>query len=1851
MILGDVLHSDMRCNNDEQTFQGKEGVESQKPETLVLSKGSLELSNKNGHRVPPEWIQPSEFASDLQPVRSPTSHVEDEQSRLRAAASAAGGDSSSQLDHRGDPQSHHRDQGGAWHGTRDRSQLHSTSHPHDRDEQGQQEEGRLGQLCGTQPGRPCHQQHDHCPDSACGHQKDLHDHQSQRFRPRGLWRALCSDLRSTPPVSGGLCGVGQEDCQGRGLRLQAGSPCFLVGDSGPVPSSSFNEANCPGHQGHGGKAQDLQPPRGGEPRVSCKVSGSQEFHRELHSPTSELSRIQRCLQFSRDSDGYDQGPEGRDPGDEGDPGRKSPSQEERKGGCQHELLQPGLPVEDHSEPPSFGTSRVKRYEESGRLSLYGEWCPLPEQKSRQLGHEAESLLVNAFDTLVSDGRLKLLEVACSPNSVLSETMHKITKSESSARRCSLFNGYDLGTNDGIHKVIQDIDQLHPEHVWLSPECGPFSVMQNINRRNESQKQQLTDKRREALKQYVGCTLIYNYCVQRGIHVTWEWSQSCQAWRLPMLQELVRRIQPFFAVVRGCRINLRSSKGDFLSKGWKLMTTHQLLSKRMNLPCQCPPSVLHAKCEGSETAKTAFYTKEFAERVCKAVLQGLEKQDVLKELKGETTLVEGFGNGVVCMCHEGSNHNAKLTCGACTSDTHQVIRGKTKADQGSSRPPNSKDPKEEYGLVGEGDPGDPEVRDERLEGHLSKEEIRRKLYLLHAATGHGPTRHLIQSLRRRGVHARVLEEARKFECQVCKEKQRSQPRPRSSLEPQPPKWSTVACDMGSFEHPQTKVKYQFLIVIDEGSRFRVGRILGEGKKYHVGAAQFLETFRECWAQYFGLPHTLRVDPDGTFRSAAVEEFCDRHQIFLDVIPGEAHWKLAACEQAIRGTKEIMSKVLMDDPELSVSAALFEATRTFNSRDMIRGYSPIQHALGRSPDFQDRLFPHDLPNSPDVLIENADGEMARNLKRMKVAHEAFLDWTNQQRLTRAANSRSRNVQSYHPGDLVYIWRQQVSGQSSVKGGSFIGPARLLALEEHRSTDGTRKQGSTAWCVRGRRLLKCCLEQLRPATERETILAELERDAHEDWDFQKVAKELGGNEYLDVSAEVPSPQEWEHDQDPTHVWQPLTRCSRKRSARAEELNEGSRPSGVRRETGLRSGEGRNRSRSPLRGSDNELGLDFEDEPASNRPRLSVEENSFVDSFGTGENWWDKTDLNLTSNPIENSFWAEADAAVEVSIEMPTTRSSTERALQDLPAFLAANLKRRTAVEVHEKHLSPEERQLFDQSKTVEVTNFIASKAFEVIPDHLKPSASQAIRMRWILTWKYKDDGSKRAKARAVLLGYQDPCYEHRSTTSPTTTKQTRQLQLQLAATFGFRMLKGDVTGAFLQSRPYPDELFCIPTPEICQAMGIPKESITKVKKACYGLVDAPLEWYRSICLFFQRIGLKKCWADPCCWIFQDYQGIQGIISAHVDDFLFSGNSSNKSWQAILDAIKTEFKWGDWESERFIQCGVLIEQNSDSSFTLSQRKFVEDLKYINLRASRKADRQAPTDEWEKTQLRALLGGVSWHAQQVAPHFAADVGFLLSEVNKSTIDTIYRANKLLDHVKSMKDHKMKIHPIPREELAAYVWVDAGSQNRPDGSSTQGIIVGIASKDLLKGLVKPISMVVWHSQKIDRKCRSPGAAEAIAAVNGEDALFYVRFQLSEMLGNPVDVRAINQTVNKISGCLVTDSRNVYDKLETETFNIRGAEKRTDIEMLALKEAQERNQVKIRWVHGEAQLSNGLTKALEHKQLDLFYKMDQSWRLVEDDEKASARRRKSLGLAPLEERKETKEFPGKSGVKATEMNSN
>ena len=186
-----------------------------------------------------------------------------------------------------------------------------------------------------------------------------------------------------------------------------------------------------------------------------------------------------------------------------------------------------------------------------------------------------------------------------------------------------------------------------------------------------------------------------------------------------------------------------------------------------------------------------------------------------------------------------------------------------------------------------------------------------------------------------------------------------------------------------------------------------------------------------------------------------------------------------------------------------------------------------------------------------------------------------------------------------------------------------------------------------------------------------------------------------------------------------------------------------------------------------------------------------------------------------------------MEVAIDLPHTDKEWKHFAQDATAYVTGMIKRR-AVEVSERKLSTEDQLKFKAAKAVEVKNFISAQAFEALPSHLKPSREQAIGMRWLLTWKVQDDGSVKPKARAILLGYQDPSYEHRSTTAPVMTRQTRQLFLQAAANRRWRTQKGDISGAFLQGRTYPDELFCIPCDEILEAMQLPPGTITRLKKS---------------------------------------------------------------------------------------------------------------------------------------------------------------------------------------------------------------------------------------------------------------------------------------------------------------------------------------------------------------------------------------------------------------------------------------
>ena len=54
--------------------------------------------------------------------------------------------------------------------------------------------------------------------------------------------------------------------------------------------------------------------------------------------------------------------------------------------------------------------------------------------------------------------------------------------------------------------------------------------------------------------------------------------------------------------------------------------------------------------------------------------------------------------------------------------------------------------------------------------------------------------------------------------------------------------------------------------------------------------------------------------------------------------------------------------------------------------------------------------------------------------------------------------------------------------------------------------------------------------------------------------------------------------------------------------------------------------------------------------------------------------------------------------------------------------------------------------------------------------------MKTRFVLTWKKNEDGTKKGKARLVVLGFQDPHLGTEQTSAPTLTKRSKQLLLQV-------------------------------------------------------------------------------------------------------------------------------------------------------------------------------------------------------------------------------------------------------------------------------------------------------------------------------------------------------------------------------------------------------------------------------------------------------------------------------------------
>ena len=86
--------------------------------------------------------------------------------------------------------------------------------------------------------------------------------------------------------------------------------------------------------------------------------------------------------------------------------------------------------------------------------------------------------------------MDLAEAFCSHDSM----MTKIAQQSGMTAERWTINDYDLSTESGFAAAEARLRELRPRRLWLSPECGPFSQMQNTNQRSPEQVSELIEKR-------------------------------------------------------------------------------------------------------------------------------------------------------------------------------------------------------------------------------------------------------------------------------------------------------------------------------------------------------------------------------------------------------------------------------------------------------------------------------------------------------------------------------------------------------------------------------------------------------------------------------------------------------------------------------------------------------------------------------------------------------------------------------------------------------------------------------------------------------------------------------------------------------------------------------------------------------------------------------------------------------------------------------------------------------------------------------------------------------------------------------------------------------------------------------------------------------------------------------------------------------------------------------------------------------------------------------------------------------------------------------------------------------------
>ncbi|KAJ9551322.1 LOW QUALITY PROTEIN: hypothetical protein OSB04_015367 [Centaurea solstitialis] len=453
--------------------------------------------------------------------------------------------------------------------------------------------------------------------------------------------------------------------------------------------------------------------------------------------------------------------------------------------------------------------------------------------------------------------------------------------------------------------------------------------------------------------------------------------------------------------------------------------------------------------------------------------------------------------------------------------------------------------------------------------------------------------------------------------------------------------------------------------------------------------------------------------------------------------------------------------------------------------------------------------------------------------------------------------------------------------------------------------------------------------------------------------------------------------------------------------------------------------------------------------------------------------------------------------------------------------------------------------------------------------PHGHKPIVLKWVFKLKKDAKGNiTKHKARLVAKGYvQRKGVDFDEVFAPVARLETIRVLLALAAKEGWLVHHLDVKSAFLNG-DLQEEVY-VTQPDGFVIAG-KEHMVYKLKKALYGLRQAPRAWNIKLDKTLKELGFQKCPQEQAVYKSQNQKSLL-IVGVYVDDLIVQ---VKREFVHSKKQMREVFDMSDLGKLSYY-LGLEVQQ-SKNQISIGQARYAQKILQVAGMSEcnsakipmepkldlHKDDEGVPVNA---THYRCLIGSLRYLI-----HTRPDLGYPMGVVSRymeSPRESHLKAVKqILRYIKGTINYGLVYQKGGDQKIVGYS-DSSHNGDRDDGKSTSGMEFYFSD-----------NLITWCSQKQQTVALSSCEAEFMAATLAACQALW----LQSLLKYLIDFEA---------GCvkLLVDNKSAIELMKNPVFH--GRSKHINTRYHFIRECVEKGLIYVEHVSGEAQRADILTKAL------------------------------------------------------------